>query len=85
MAKNRMYTILSAMDADKAEELVYGYFANNLKDLKKALCDKKSSLRVLYARLEKVLGEEYERRFYTNYGAFSLFCPLDKAEERLRY
>lgn len=80
-----MYEILTSLTADKAEELVYGYFANNLKDLKKALCDKKSSLKVLYARLEKVLGEEYERRFYTNYGTFSLFCPLDKAEERLRY
>ena len=85
MAKNKMYTILSAVDADKAEELVYGYFANNLKDLKTSLKEKKTSLRVLYTRLEKVLGEEYERRFYTNYGTFSLFCPLDKAEERLRY
>lgn len=80
-----MYEILTSLTADKAEELVYGYFANNLKDLKTSLKEKKTSLRVLYARLEKVLGEEYERRFYTNYGAFSLFCPLDKAEERLRY
>lgn len=80
-----MQEILTSLTADKAEELAYGYFANTLKDLKTSLREKKTSLKVLYARLEKVLGEEYERRFYTNYGTFSLFCPLDKAEEKLRY
>lgn len=80
-----MYEILSTVDADRAEEFTYGYFANNLKDLKTALLEKKSSLKVLYTRLEKVLGEEFERRFYTNYGTFLLFCPLDKSGEWLRY
>ena len=80
-----MYEILTSLTADKAETFSYGYFANNLKDLKKALCEKKSSLKVLYTRLEEVLDEGFERRFLTSYGAFSLFCPLDSSEEWLRY
>lgn len=80
-----MYEILTSLTADKAEEFTYGYFANNLKDLKTALCAKKSSLKVFYARLEKVVGEEFERRFLTSCGYFSLFCPLDRTEKRRRY
>lgn len=80
-----MYEILTSLTADKAEEFTYGYFANNLRDLKKALCEKKSSLRVVYCRLENVLGEEFERRFLTSSGTFALFCPLDKYAEESRY
>lgn len=53
MAKNKMYTILSAVDADKAEELVYGYFANNLKDLKTSLKKKKLLLESYIQDLKK--------------------------------
>lgn len=80
-----MYEILTSLTADKAETSSYGYFANNLKDLKKALKENKSSLKVLYARLKEVLDEGFERRFLTNYGSFSLYCPLDSSENRLRY
>lgn len=80
-----MYEILTSLTADKAEEFTYGYFANNIKDLKTALLEKRSSLRVIYCRLENVLGEEFERRFLTSCGTFSLFCPLDRCAEEKRY
>lgn len=80
-----MNVIYSAVDADRAEEGTYGYFSNALAPLKESLEKRKINLSVVYARLEVVLNEKFERRFCTNQGNFALFCPLGNSFEEKRF
>lgn len=82
MDYDNLYCVVNAAEVEKG---CYGYFANTLEDLKMALERKKSTLRVVYARLDHVLGECYERRFMMNCGNFSLFYKTDDTYNRKRH
>lgn len=77
--------IKTAVNADSAVLFTYGYFANNLNALRRAVEENKTTLKVFYGRLESVLADKYERRFSTTVGDFSLFYPLDKELNEGRY
>lgn len=73
------------VNADEAEEGTYGYFANTVGDLKTAIERKKTTLKVVYERLDHVLDDGYERRFMTRVGTFSLFYRTDRDFNKMRY
>lgn len=72
---NKLY---SMVNADSARCGTYGYFANNLQDLKEVLNNKKVKLHVQYTYLQLVLSEKWEKRFDTKQGVFALFYPCEK-------
>lgn len=55
--------MLSVINAEKAEPLMYGYFSNTVASLRQAVEDKRINLKVIYARLEDILDDSNERRF----------------------
>ena len=77
--------IFCSVNADRAELNTYGYFANNLGAIKKALREQKTNLSCLYSCLRGVLKDSYEKRFVTDSGTFALFYPLDKIFDINRY
>lgn len=74
-----------SISLNTVEEGAFGYFSNNLEYLKKAVEKERSNLNTVYCKLEYCLDEKYERRFGTEVGHFSLFYPLDKELNELRY
>lgn len=77
--------VFSCINAEDAPVKKYGYFSNSLADLKFAVENERIGLRSIYASLEKVLGEDKEKRFETRYGYFSLFYPIDDYPDKERY
>ena len=77
--------IYHTVNADSAPLYTYGYFSNDLDSLRKAVNAEKTTLKVIYLRLEYVLEDNNERRFGTKVGIFSLFYPLDKEKDEGRY
>lgn len=77
--------IKHVVNAETCKIGIYGYFGNSIESIRKAVTQKKSVFNVVYAKLEFVLDENYERRFGNDYGVFSLFYPLDKVENVFRY
>lgn len=75
----------TAVTAEKAELHTFGYFANEVASLRQTIQNKKPSFKTVYSRLEGVLEDKFERRFYCSSGTFSLFYPMDKTENILRY
>lgn len=73
------------MNTKRCKTGMYGYFGNNLDSLKNAVEKKKTNFNVIYARLDFILDEKYERRYGTQYGTFSLFYPLDTKINKERY
>ena len=66
---------------------VYGYFANDLESLQRAVTEEKSSGKCLYGQLTKILGAEQRARFVLDKGEriFSLFYPTDSQLNLMRY
>lgn len=77
--------VISTVNAEESEIGVYGYFANDLESLQRAVESGRTNLRTLYAKLMFCLDSKYERRLGCKYGIFSLFYPLDKNLNELRY
>lgn len=77
--------VFCSVNADRAELSAYGYFANNLGAIKKALRERKTNLGCLYSCLRGVLKDNYEKRFVTDLGTFALFYPLDEMFDESRY
>lgn len=77
--------IFHAVNADEAETGTYGYFANNIEDLEKAIKNERTGLHVMYAQLEAVLPGKAERRFSCYLGNFSLFYPFENRYNSNRY
>lgn len=73
--KNNLY---SMVNADEARCGTYGYFANNLQDLKETINNKKIKMSVQYTYLQLVLSEKWEKRFDTKQGIFGLFYPCEE-------
>lgn len=84
MSEFNSANVYSTVNADEAP-LWYGYAANNIASLKRAVEKESINLKVFYTRLDSVLSGEYERRFCTPQGNFALFYPLDKPCEKVRY
>jgi len=79
---NNVYTTVNAQDCKLH---VYGYFTNDLESLKQTVQNGKSNLKTIYAELEGICSEKFERRFMSPYGVFALFYPTDKEENIIRY
>lgn len=79
------YKVFCAVNADEAPLFTYGYFANDLASLRRAVQEESANFKCIYARLEGVVKDSFERRFNTAYGYFSLFLPLDETENEERY
>lgn len=77
--------VKTAVNADTAEIFTWGYFSNNLADLRRSIEQRKINLYTVYTCLKSVLSEKAERRFETRQGNFSLFYPLDSEEVKARY
>lgn len=63
----------------------FGYFDNDLASIKKAVATGKTNLHVVYARLNYVLEDKFERRFGCDVGNFSLFYCTDREHNQNRY
>lgn len=72
---------LCVVTAFKAQIGEYGYFANSLSELRKAVEQGRTNMRTYYICLLDVLPETFEKRFITKVGNFSLFYPLNETEE----
>ena len=77
--------VRTAVNAEETELYTYGYFANDIASIRQTIENKKSSFKTVYARLEGVLEDKFERRFSSSCGTFSLFYPTDKTENSMRY
>lgn len=77
--------IKTAVNADTAEIFTWGYFSNNLADLRQTVELGRINLRTVYTCLKDILNEKAERRFSTKLGNFSLFYPLEMGENKARY
>lgn len=77
--------LFSMVNAAEAPLYCYGYLTNTIGDLKDALKRKKTTLKVIYTRLEAVLDESNERRFSTKNGNFAIFYYMDSFPEEKRY
>ena len=75
----------TAINAEECELFTYGYFANDIASIRQAIQTKKTSMRTVYAKLEGVCDDKFERRFVCSCGVFSFFYPTDKKENELRY
>ena len=73
--------ILTAVTAEKAEVFTFGYFANDVASLRQSVQSKKQNFKTVYAMLNSVLEDKYEKRFSCPYGTFSLFYPTGRTEE----
>lgn len=80
-----IYKLKYIVNAETSKVGVYGYFGNTLDALRKAIEQGKTNFNVIYAQLDFVLDEKYERRFGNRYGTFSLFYPLDDKVNVNRY
>lgn len=63
----------------------YGYFANDLDSLYRAVTKEKVNLKTIYTRLSYFLEDNCERRFGTPSGNFALFYPTDSKLNETRY
>lgn len=80
-----IHKVKHIVNAETSKIGVYGYFGNNLDDLRKAIEKGRTNFKVIYAKLSFVLDEKCEKRFGNNYGTFSLFYPLDDKVNVNRY
>lgn len=63
----------------------FGYFANDIDSLYRAVIREQINLKAVYTRLSYCLEDKYERRFGTPSGNFSLFYPIDNKLNETRY
>ena len=77
--------VKSSVNAETAESFMWGYFSNNLADLRRTVEKGKTNLSTVYTYLESVLNEKAERRFCTTLGNFALFYPTERSENPSRY
>jgi len=75
----------TTLNAGECNLGTYGYFSNDLESLRDTVQYEKTNFRSVYAKLEQILEDKFEKRFYCNCGAFSLFYPTDKSENSMRY
>jgi len=73
------------VNAENAVVDRYGYFTNTIGELKKALEQNKTTLKVVYSKLDGILDENHERRFSSKNGTFGLFYELDYHFNKTRY
>lgn len=66
---------------------IYGYFANDLEHLKKAVEENKQNLYCFYGQLTKIMSADNRARFVWDKGdrIFSLFYPTDNKLNTARY
>jgi hypothetical protein len=66
---------------------VWGYFANDLDAISRAVSEEKTSTRCRYGQLTKVLGADKKARFVLDEGneIYSLFYPTDSHLNTMRY
>lgn len=77
--------VKTAVEADKCELHVFGYFANDIASLRQTVTKRKVSLNTVYSRLDGINADKFERRFSCPNGSFSLFYPTDRTENEGRY
>ena len=77
--------VITTVNADKCKVGRFGYFSNDLKSLKESVNKSRTNLRTIYARLDVILDEHYEKRFLCENGSFSLFYPMDNSMNTNRY
>lgn len=77
--------VLTTVNAEEAEENVFGYFSNDIESLQHSVEEERNNHRSVYTQLLYVIERSRERRFGTSLGYFSLFYPLDDLykEERV--
>lgn len=71
--KNRLFHIARAV---KAPVGYFGYFANDLASIKKAVASEKQGKKSVYSRLDYILKDTEERRFGCPVGNFALFYVI---------
>lgn len=77
--------VMTCVTADQCEICSYGYFANNLASLKKAVEEERTNLNAIYSRLLHVESDNRGKRFGNEIGYFGLFYMTDLEEDEGRY
>ena len=72
-----LQNVRTAVTACAGEVGKYGYFANNLTALRKAVTKEQISLQTIYDRLDSLEDASREHRFTGQVGSFALFYPMD--------
>lgn len=75
----------TTVNAETAKIDSFGYFGNDLASIKNAVDTEKINLHVIYAKLNYVLEDKFERRFGCSMGNFSLFYQVDETHSQNRY
>lgn len=87
--KDVVRTVVTAdsMTEGAVKSGVWGYFANDLEAISRAVTKAKTSTRCRYGQLTKVLGADKKARFVLDEGneIFSLFYPTDSRLNTMRY
>ena len=87
--KDVVRTVVTAdsVTEDAVKSGVWGYFANDLEAISRAVTEEKTSVRCRYGQLTKVLSADKKARFVLDEGneIFSLFYPTDSHLNTMRY
>lgn len=79
----KLDNVFTMINAEECEKFSFGYFANDLRNLRKSVENRTANFHTAYDRLLSVSSDNFAKRFICSQGAFVLFYPTEEFDMEL--